>query len=345
MKGFKKVLAFVLAGTMVMGSSLTVLADDPSSTGAGSYEGNKMEYPTLSVSLPTFSASDKTYDYLADPNGNIAKTGDQRDAGFTFEGDTGIYFKTDATNKKYTATSANYTAENQNGQDIIVTAEMTVATAGATSIVMSDDPTFEGDTVKDKTALYLALQNGAKTKIAPLTAGTAGSKATISMVVKGNKDNYEPKYNASASGNKYSYVLKSGDNKTWNKCVFNLTGALNKNVAWTTADITFPSVTVTYSYAAVPVMTGDKMHGYEYTWSTGEPSGTILAVTIDGVERPVLATNGKVTYSNKKLAIDPAPVTTFGLGEGNHQIVVKIGTAANGNTPASGTDYTLNIEN
>lgn len=346
MKNLKKFVALVLAGTMVIGSTTMVFAEDPapaSADGTGTYEGNKMEYPTLSLTLPTITAG--TYNYVADPNGNLAAVKDNslgNDA--KLQSNTGIYFKTDSESKTYTETSADYKVLNANAQDIVVTASVKVKTAGAASVLYSEDSNFSADTVKDKTAIYLAIQNKAKTKIAALKDAT--NPAEVQLVIKGKKDNYEPKYNSEATGNKYSYALKSGVSATdadkWNAGTFNLTGALNKNVVWnstSSAAITFPTVTVTYKYEAVPVMTGAAATGYEYTWATA-PTGTLQAIAIDGVDRPGVLSGGKVTYTTGKLAIDPAPVANFGLATGNHTIVVKIGANAD-----SATEYTLNIEN
>lgn len=353
MNNFKRVLAVLLAGTMVVSSSMVAFADDAttqSQDGAGTYEGDKMDYPTFSLSLPTITSG--TYAYIADPNGNIAATSGARASGYTFEGNTGVYFLTDATGKKYTATSGNYAITNQNARDIVVTAEVKVKTAAA-NVVPSKTTDFSGETEKTANSLYLAIENAAKTKVAPLESFAADKTASVSMVVRGKKDNYQATYTASpASGHKkYEYALKTGD-LSWNTVNFNLTGALNQKVSWDeTASgktYTFPEVTVTYKYEQVPVMTGDSANGYTYTWaSSSKPSGTILALTVDGTERPAVVSGGKVKYNatDGKFTIEAAPVATLGLGTGDHTIVVKIGTAASGATPESAVEYTLNIEN
>jgi len=349
MNNLKRVLAVFLAGTMVLSGSVVAFAEDVTTQnqdGAGTYEGDKMKYPTFSLSLPTITAG--TYAYIADPNGNIAATNGARADGFKFEGDEGIYFLTDSTAKKYTATSGNYTITNQNAKDIIVTAEVSVKTA-ATGVTASKTADFSGDSEKTANALYLAIENAAKTKVAPLSAFTANSKASVSMLVKGKKDNYVATYDSTKTP-KYFYAAKTGD-LTWNKANFNLTGALNKNVSWDEtaagAAYAFPEVTVTYKYEVVPNMTGDVAHGYSYTWASNEPSGSIIAITIDGVDRMGAVSAGNITYTStsKKFEIKSAPATNFGLGTGDHTIVVKIGTAASGSTPESAIEYTFNIEN
>lgn len=349
MKNLKKFVALVLTGAMVIGSTTMVFAEGDtslSSDGTGTYEGNKMSYPTLSVTLPTITAG--TYNYIADPNGNLKAT-NGGSLGTSLEGKlkstTGIYFTNGTgSNVEYTETSDDYKVVNQNAQDIQVTASVKVKTAGASGIKYSETSDFSGDTVKATTAIYFALQNGAKTKTSVLKGAGTNDVAELTLVVKGNKDNYEPKYTASpAEGHeKYEYALKGTPAAdSWKSCVFNLTGALNQNVSWEgdSSAMTFPELTVTYKYAEVPVMTGDAANGYSYTWTTGAPTGTIQSLSIDGVERPGIITNQKITYASSKLALDPAPVANFGLATGNHTIVVSIGTAE------SATEYTLNIEN
>ena len=129
MKNLKKFTAIALASTMTFGSSMTVFAaeldgsgDTSTSTagvseGTGSYEGGEMKYPTLSVTLPTIPEG--TYDYIADPNGLIAATSNEKYTGATFTGSTGVFFLTDSTAKTYTENSAVQKLSNENAQDLM----------------------------------------------------------------------------------------------------------------------------------------------------------------------------------------------------------------------------------
>lgn len=69
---FKRFAALLVAGTMVVGSSVTAFADGGVADGEGHYEGGEMKYPALTVTLPTIP--DGAYNYIADPNGLIADT-------------------------------------------------------------------------------------------------------------------------------------------------------------------------------------------------------------------------------------------------------------------------------
>lgn len=63
MKGYKKILAGVLATSMVMGSSVVVLADEGRTTGSGKVEGSTSD-KVFRVELPTIAENDDTFDYI-----------------------------------------------------------------------------------------------------------------------------------------------------------------------------------------------------------------------------------------------------------------------------------------
>ena len=249
-KSVKRIMTVALATTMVMGSAMTAFAEDTPgvSEGTGTYEGGEMQYPTLSVTLPTIPAG--TYDYIADPNGLIAATSAAHYDGATFTGTSGIFFKTtdgDTTadpvvKPTYTNKSKALSITNQNAQDIDVTIKLEQKTAGSTGVAYSDTATFES-TDKD-TKIYLAVTDGAASnpEVAALSASAA---ATLTTKVEGVPGNYEPSW---TQANSYGYVLKSSGLSDWNECAYNLTGALNKNATWADG-VTFPEIKVTWSYA------------------------------------------------------------------------------------------------
>lgn len=246
-ENLKKLAAITLAATMVFGGTLTAFAegegDVPASTpgvaeGEGSYEGGEMKYPTLSVTLPTIPAG--TYDYIADPNGLIAATSNEKYTGATFNGDTGIFFETAA--DTYSEKSAAQTVTNENAQDIDVTVKLEQKTAGDAIIKYAESAAFEDDDNENK--LYLAVTDDAATdpKVAALSASGA---ATVTTTVAGVPGNYEAGYDATKG---YGYVLKDeADLTDWNDCSFILTGAVNTNATWGD-DVTFPTIKVTWSY-------------------------------------------------------------------------------------------------
>lgn len=253
-RGFKRFAAAAMATTMVFGSAITAFADNPTpgvSEGTGTYEGGEMQYPTLAVTLPTIP--DKTYDYIADPNGLIAMTDAAHYADSEFDGSTGVFFLTtpktgeNGSKNRYTNKSAAQTLTNQNAQDIDVTVKLEQKTAGSEGVVYSNAATFESTDTATK--IYLAVTDDAEAD-AKTSALSATAAATLTATVAGKPENYKPNYD---SANGYGYVLKTkteNDNEDlkWNSCSFTLTGALNKNATWGDS-VTFPAIKVTWSYA------------------------------------------------------------------------------------------------
>lgn len=245
-KSLKRFAAVTLAATMAFGSAVTVLAADEGDTttpalgvgeGTGSYEGGEMKYPTLSVTLPTIPEG--TYDYIADPNGLIAATSNEKYPDATFTGSTGIFFETSA--DTYTEKSAAQTVTNENAQDIDVTVKLEQKTVGSSIIEYASSATFDSDDKANK--LYLAITDDAATdpNVAALSASGA---AVVKVTVAGIPGNYEAGYDAT---NGYQYTKKTTGLTEWKKCSFILTGALNKNAKWGD-DVTFPEIKVTWSY-------------------------------------------------------------------------------------------------
>ena len=253
-KNLKKFAAAMLAMTMAVGSSMAVFADGEDTTitekgvgeGSGSYEGGEMKYPLLTITLPTIPAG--TYDYIADPNGLIAATSNEKYANATFTGTTGVFFKTgkdtnDATKDAYTEKSAPQTVSNENAQDVDITVKLEQKKAGDSIIQYSNSATFDNDDTENK--LYLAITDDAATNpnVAVLTAN---GPAIVKTTVAGVPGNYEAGYDA--ANKKYEYTLKDEANLTdWNECSFILTGAVNTNAKWGD-EVTFPEIKVTWSY-------------------------------------------------------------------------------------------------
>jgi hypothetical protein len=301
----KKIIALVLATAMVFGCTITAFAEE-SSEGTGSYEGGEMQYPELSVTLPTIPAN--TYDYIADPNGLIALTSAAAHSDSTFTGSTGIFFKTtpktDAEGSKdlYTNKSAALTVTNQNAQDIDVTVKLEQKTAGADGIAYSDTDSFETSD-KDK-KLYLAITDDAATD--PQTAAlSASAAATITTKVDGEPDNYDPGWTSEGG---YKYAVKTpaeGQTLTWNDCSFCLTGALNTNASWEDG-LTFPTIKVTWSYAEH----SDTPASYLSAASISESNNSLTMTLPDGV-----------TLSKIELFKASAPTTAVTMVANSHYTV------------------------
>lgn len=339
MKNYKKIVAFSLAATMMIGSTMTVFASetgdtetDPASTagvseGTGSYEGGEMKYPTLSVTLPTIP--EHTYDYIADPNGLIAATSGEKYENSTFTGTTGVFFLTSTTDdgaKTYTADSAALSLTNENAQDIDVTVKLEQKTAGDSIIKYAESATFDAADKDNK--LYLALTDGAASnpKVAALTSKGA---ATIKATVAGIPGNYEAGYTTDGG---YKYALKDeADLTDWNSCSFKMTGALNKNAKWGD-NINFPAIKVTWSYAehsaATPMATIGITNGaaaIRLVTGQNAAANKITSVTVDG--------NATTNYS----VTNTGAIMVNGItGAGAHTVVIVYdGTTYSGTATVS----------
>jgi len=284
-KNFKRFAALALAATMMVGSAMTVFAADgdaPAGTaeGNGSYEGGEMKYPTMSVTLPTIPAG--TYDYIADPNGLIAATSNEKYTDATFTGTTGIFFETET--DTYTEKSAAQTVTNENAQDIDVTVKLEQKTAGDAIIKYADSATFDSADTENK--LYLAITDDATTD-AQVAALTATGAAILTTTVAGMPENYKPGYNS--TDKKYEYILKAQDDLAdWKECSFILTGAVNTNATWGD-EVKFPAIKVTWSV---------KEHTDAYVSKTTVTKGTSETLT--------LTLPAGVTYSSAKLQLGTA---------------------------------------
>ena len=90
---YKKILACVLAGSMVMGSSFAIFADESGSTsGAGSLDIVE-KADVFKVVLPSIPESgDTTFNYILDPTGVIKSTEAEKYNGATFADGKTVYF-------------------------------------------------------------------------------------------------------------------------------------------------------------------------------------------------------------------------------------------------------------
>ena len=295
-KNFKRFAALALAATMTVGSAMTVFAADgdaPAGTaeGNGSYEGGEMKYPTMSVTLPTIPAG--TYDYIADPNGLIAATSNEKYTDATFTGTTGIFFETET--DTYTEKSAAQTVTNENAQDIDVTVKLEQKTAGDAIIKYADSATFDSADTENK--LYLAITDDATTD-AQVAALTATGAATLTTTVAGVPENYEPGYNS--TDDKYEYTLKTTGLADWKECSFILTGAVNTNATWGD-EVDFPAIKVTWSV---------KEHTDAYVNAT--------SVSAASKSLTLTAMSEGTSVSKVELVLGGAPVV---LASGNQYII------------------------
>ena len=152
-KFLKRVVAFAMAATMVVGNGAIALADTAvSADGDGYFEGVEPDTPDLAaITLPTAAAG--LYEYVADPNGLIRKYGDSTiTAKLPAAGDdTGIYFT--ASDGKFSADSQELEVENINYCDIDLTVDIAL-TGGSDTIKFASGSAWGTDNKENE--MYLA---------------------------------------------------------------------------------------------------------------------------------------------------------------------------------------------
>lgn len=241
---FRKMLAIMLAASMILGMGVTAFADgsgDASgdagsggTTGTGTFEGH-VDQEKLEVTLPT-DTSGTTFNYKMDPEGLIAATEAAKYSGKSFEEGKNVFFQ--SATDTWTAESAKLKVMNTG----TVAADVTVKaqTADNDKVAMADSATFAAD---DKAAkLYLGLK--AATKEVAVKSATAGG-ATVVLGLSGNADNYEIKSGATG----YEFAKKTGvQDSQWNSFEFSLIGACNPNGDYSASGLAASNVTLTWSY-------------------------------------------------------------------------------------------------
>lgn len=235
----KKLLAGMLAATMVLGMGTTAFAQtgtttgNGSGTGTGSFEGH-VDKEVVAVTLPTAEAA--TFSYKMDPEGLIAATNQGKYPGASFEAGKNVYFLSGK--DTWTADSAKLKVVNKGTVDVDVT--VIAKTAANANVTMSTTDTFAADDTAAK--LYLGLKVANKAAVAVATDETG----KVAVGLRGNEENYE--VTSTESG--YAYTAKTGVPDTaWNSFEFGLTGACNPKGDYSAENLAGSDVTVTWSYA------------------------------------------------------------------------------------------------
>ena len=248
MRKGNRMLAVMLAGTMVLGTGLTAFAADESgsTTGTGEFEGH-VEKSVLLVQLPTVSTEAgavNPFAYTMDPEGLIAATEGAKNKDATFEPGANVYFL--SAPNTYTKDSAKLKVVNKGTVSADVTVEAETAANTNVKMVAGADAFTEAPTDTDKGAeLYLGLL--VDKEAAAAVNATGDTKASVTVGLKGNDKNYEVKYDEASKA--YSYAAKDGVPETaWNSFEFGLTGACNPKGNYSAADLEAADVTVTWSY-------------------------------------------------------------------------------------------------
>ncbi len=281
MKKFKQLTAVALAVTMIAGSSMAVLAEEPvkegTVTGSGEVEGT-VDTDVWNVVLPTVADGDTTYNFILDPEGLIAATNAAHYQGKTFEENASLFFNNVAADKTkdYSSTSDAKQIVNKSSYAVDVTVTATVTPGEGISI--NPDNTFANDTTP---SIYLAVKDSNSKTEAVGTTGTTVLTATMDAAADGS---YEIVYADGA----YKCQLKSDvEDTAFDTYSFQLTGACNKAANWSGLKEAAPAVSVVYSVDkhadnAAPSMTNTTYNGsgaLEVPYSLGAGDDGASALT------------------------------------------------------------------
>ena len=294
MKGYKKILAGVLATSMVMGSSVVVLADEGRTTGSGKVEGSTSD-KVFRVELPTIAENDDTFNYIIDPLELIKEAGADRYGALTFESGASVFFHNDNKNttiaKDYASESAPLTVRNFSTDPVDLT--VTVKATEVEGITLTDDAAFTND---KSTSLYLALQ-GAKaddtddsTNVDGIgSTGTAQITKQLAKIGVGasGKDPYVIKWNPIRD--QYEYVEDTTvTDAVVDKYSFKLVGKCNP------IDATGSAATGSSRANWLEVLESGKTPELELIWTVQNPFEVTIKLEKDLTD----ATKTNLTMSN-----------------------------------------------
>ncbi len=294
MKGYKKILAGVLATSMVMGSSVVVLADEGRTTGSGKVEGSTSD-KVFRVELPTIAENDDTFNYIIDPLGLIEEAGADRYGALTFEAGATVFFHNDNKNttiaKDYASESAPLTVKNYSTDPVDLT--VTVKATEVEGIKLTDDATFATD--KD-TSLYLALQGVDSTGADDSTnigkVGSTGVAQITKQLAKigagsaAGKEPYVIKWNPIRD--QYEYVWNASTDATVDQYSFKLTGKCNP------VDATGTATTGSLRSDWLEVLASGETPELELIWTVQNPFETTIKLEKNASD----ATKMDLTISN-----------------------------------------------
>ena len=241
MRKTRRVMAVVLAATMVLGSSLTAFADEPvtsgGTNGAGTSEGHVNKH-VISVTLPVIPDGSTPFAYTMDPERLVNETNAAKYAeGSTFT-DTaktnGVYFQTGE--KAYDDKSTVLKAKSESSADVKLTVDVEVESAATDITLVDAAPALTGEGAVTDPQLYLALKVDDTTK-----AVKSSEKVSIETTIAGKDSNFETVVESGA----YVYKAKTGDSITWNEAEIQMSGVASKASA---EGLTAPTLKVTWKY-------------------------------------------------------------------------------------------------
>jgi hypothetical protein len=270
MNKLTKFIAVAMAATLMIGSTVTVFAEDTEpvtsveATGEGSSEGH-VDQKTIDITLPTVASGTKPFAYIMDPERLIKATAHEKYANTSWpdaDNDTGVYFNEgvvggtgdDKDYVKYGKDSISTTITNKSSHALDITVKAEAISAD------TDIPLVASDAIADaeEASLYLGLVVGeedaeaiSKDEAAEVTVSVAGTAANYKIAWNSTTEAYEyrqlrlAEYQA-LNGN--SGKTQDDFDATWATTAFNLEGAVTAGKA-ITDETTAPEVKVTWSWA------------------------------------------------------------------------------------------------
>ena len=165
MKNYKKILAGVLATSMVLGNSAVVFADEGGQAkGSGKVEG-QVKTEVFSVVLPTEDSYTGTFDYIIDPlqliKNDAGNNGNKYDkTKFDFDANSTVFFYNGVTGGKATYTNTSNALKVENKSSMPVDIAITLRASEVEGITFTNDDTFTTTNPGDSTdtSLYLAIE-------------------------------------------------------------------------------------------------------------------------------------------------------------------------------------------
>lgn len=290
----KKFFAYLLAATMVLGSTVTAFAGNNGEViGQGESTGSLKE-DVVEASLPTANSSN--FQFYVDPERLISRSGKLKDGtGITSDAAAainGVYFNQGG--DFYSSVSTDCAIEIKNYCDAKVTVNVAISTAGGISL--ADDATLykaagSQTTTSSTVSMYLGMgvtvSSGAYEESDYTTVTSSGAKKEIEIA--GQTDNYT----VTTSNGAYVLEEKTGQDVEWKTVRFNLRGAVTETKL-PESGVEAPAVTVTWkveaknaSAAAGIAYTSKAGNGdVTLTFTPGTPAKTLAKTSfkINGVE-------------------------------------------------------------
>ncbi len=293
----RKLMAGTLTATMIVGSSMTVLAADANgATGSGESIGH-VDKKITTVTLPTDTGVNGVFNYYVDPERVIDLAGELKDGTTVTKNEDGVYFKNKGdSGDTYSSSSdaVEFVGKNSVDVDVSVKAEVKANAGDKDIALVADDEALAAATTP---ALLMNLKVGSATKAITSEGATAKAK------LEGKEENFEVTVESGA----YKFAATAAalaDKSLWDNTTVQLSGKTNKMDV--TSDMTAPTIELTWTIAEHQDFTDETGYG---NWSGSElwigkdadtgfsTSNLTVEVSSDGTTYTALA-SGKYSVSS-----------------------------------------------